>query len=945
MANEGYMVTIGGCPIVFTSPGIGSITSTSELPLTHPDFLSYASAISLDSIANAALDVKNLAPWTEEVDLLEGTLDVSSLSFKIHDILMTYNGDVRNIASYLFTRDNLYSEKVISVFSNPPADGPNEGTIILDSTIFISPTSNFFWVQGECFSVEEWPSTAQITFNSRGLFNSYKKENHNVYFDPEQNEFAEMFFEYPGIYNQELLLWRRDSNGNWIVLWRGICNRAPRSTQNGAAIEIQADSFVNHFNKSKFYHRQTNAKLVGFDSRRMCFKAAKSDEAYSNGWFYSNKNLYTASSTNFLDGEMIFFKPNHTKAIRKVIHDGNIAFGDLGRIVFTADTGRPTFSQDENQALILSNVAKPNFFIRACMRTVQTLQGKSFQGTDERDIGSEKYIANIENPGDECFQVFRQNISDPAFVQDFTVMSIPLQRKTLPVNSGSIAYCYRRHVFEAEIPSDNAIDESLPNFLDSFSDPQFTVTEGTGDRIIRAYGGTYNENFYSRAGTQIDKTIGVITGSFIKVYQKDITKIEDRNLHVVQKQIVFKSFTSLESNHWMDLYRHGLVFNNFETRNFDFGFNGFLSIKLLNPSRKTQILLDGAMQIGEIVNNFTKYYGIYQTTGFEGRIRWMKPEKPTNATVTTASLSAVNLVDKPRWEYNSDKFVTTIRVKSEGLPGGELILNNNQSKGKFGEGKTVEIELANLGIERTFFLNSRDPIAEITAQLYDTYFDILNAPTMNIEFSTTLEYINTIFPGSYVTLSEWLLPTGAGTRGLTSKKVLIISRTIDLTNGKIDFKAIKFQDIQQFGISPCVKIASISGNTLTLDSNFIDSGESDSPTDYAASNLLNYTNTPNDRGIGYFAPSQKVQLILRNTGNYSVFNATVASVGTTTITLSETVVTSPVDWPAQALNGNVDLRFSDYETSGILMTQKTWAYIGDGDTGLLNGTIRNQKLF
>lgn len=109
--------------------------------------------------------------------------------------------------------------------------------------------------------------------------------------------------------------------------------------------------------------------------------------------------------------------------------------------------------------------------------------------------------------------------------------------------------------------------------------------------------------------------------------------------------------------------------------------------------------------------------------------------------------------------------------------------------------------------------------------------------------------------------------------------------------------------------------------------------------------MLNYTNTPNDRGIGYFAPSQKVQLILRNTGNYSVFNATVASVGTTTITLSETVVTSPVDWPAQALNGNVDLRFSDYETSGILESQKTWAYIGDGDTGLLNGTIRNQKLF
>lgn len=942
MNKDGFMLTIGGCPIVFISPGI-NIQNTSELPLTHTDFAGFASEVSLSSIAHGAFSPK-FGSWTEKVDLATGLLDVTSLSFRIEDVLMDYLGTERNIASYLFTRDDLQTEQIDTF------DRVSKEFRYKNNPYLAKPTL-YGWINGECIRVEEWRENNSYPqkYISDGVFNTFRK-NHDDYFDPAQNEFAQIFFEYPGVFNQEVLLWKRSSVNNvysWQVLWRGVANRAPRSTSDGAAIEIQADSFVNSFNRSKYYHQQTNTKLVGFDSRRMAFKAAETSGSYSNGWFYSAKNLYTASSTNFLNGDIIFFKPKHTNALRTVVGQGNENFGLLGRIVEVSFTNKPTYSDDENGILLYTNIARPMLYVRPCMRRMQTRQGLEFQGSSDIVATSSLYKALISTPGDECFQIFRQNVNDPAFVQDFIVQSIPfLNRKTIPIDSGSLSKCLKRHLFEAELSDDNAMNTEISNNVDFGVEPAFTVQEGTGDRILRAYGGTYNENFYDREGSFINNNIGVISGSFIKVLSTDITKVEDRTLHVVQKEIQFKSYTALESMHWMDLYRYGIVNSSFEEKHFNFGFNYFTSLKLTNPSRKTEILLDGSKTNGELLSEFAKYYGIYQTVGFENKIGLFKPEKPTNSTIVTASISVTNLVDKPSWEAKTDEFVTTVKVKSDGFQGGELILNNKFAIGKFSYGKTIEIELANLGIERNLFVSSRQPLAEITAQLYDTYFDILSSPNNIIKFSTTLEYLNSIFIGSYVSLTDWIVPDGRGGRGLSQDKILIKSKTVDFQNGKIIFEAIKFPQIALYGISPCVKISSINTGSkiLTLDTtDYIDSGATNAPQDYSASNLGFYNNVANDKGIGFFLAGHKVQLILRDSTAYSILDLTVSSVGTNTITVLETVTTSPVDWPAQAALGNVDLRFADYETA--IDSQLTWAYIGDGDDGLINNSSQAQRIF
>lgn len=942
MNKDGFMLTIGGCPVIFTSPGI-NIQNTSELPLTHADFAGFASEVSLSSIAHGAFSPK-FGSWTEKVDLATGLLDVTSLSFRIEDILMDYLGTERNIASYLFTRDDLQTEQ-IDTFDRISKEFRNK------NNPYLSRPTLYGWINGECIRVEEWRenNSRPQKYLTDGVFNTFRK-NHDDYFDPAQNEFAQIFFEYPGVFNQEVLLWKRSSVNNvysWQVLWRGVANRAPRSTSDGAAIEIQADSFVNSFNRSKYYHQQTNTKLVGFDSRRMAFKASETSGSYSNGWFYSPRNLLTSSLSNTLNGDIIFLKPKHTNALRSVIRDGNSHIADSAQIVFRSFTNEPTYSNDENGILLYTNIARPMLYVKPCYRRIQTRQGLEFQGSSDVNDTNRKYDALISNLGDECFQVFRQSKFDPTGIQDFIIQSIPfLNRKTIPIDSGSLSKCLKRHLFEAELSDDNALNSEVSTVGNIDRDPSVIVQEGTGDRLLRAYGGTYNENFLDVDSNLVNKNIGVITGSFIKVLSSDITKVDDRILHVVQKEIEFKSYTALESMHWMDLYRYGIVNSSFEEKHFNFGFNYFTSLKLTNPSRKTEILFDGSKTNGELLSEFAKYYGIYQTVGFENKIGFFKPEKPTTSTLLTASINIADLLEKPSWEAKSDEFVTTIKVKSDGFPGGELILNNKFAIGKFSYGKTIEIELANLGIERNLFVSSRQPLAEITAQLYDTYFDILSSPNNIIKFSTTLKYLNSIFVGSYVSLTDWIVPDGRGGRGLSQDKILIKSKTVDFQNGKIIFEAIKFPQIALYGISPCVKISSINTGSkiLTLDTtDYIDSGATNAPQDYSASNLGFYNNVANDKGIGFFLAGHKVQLILRDSTAYSILNLTISSVGTNTITVSETITTSPVDWPAQAALGNVDLRFADYETA--IDSQLTWAYIGDGDDGLINNSSQAQRIF
>lgn len=983
MNKDGFMLTVGGCPVIFTSPGI-NIQSTSELPLTHADFEGFASEVALDSIAHGALNPK-FGSWTEKLDLATGLLDVTSLSFRIEDILMDYLGTEKNIASYLFTRDNQESYSV-DLFNY--TEGSDEGSVrLLFNFSAVTPT-NYFWSQGECFKVEEWPSSGKtLNFYKRGVFNTFKRNNHNEFFDINQNEYADLFFEYPGVSGQEVLLWRKYTKNNetiWHVIWRGVANRAPRSTSDGAAIEIQADSFPNHFNRSKFYHRQTVCKIIGYDSRRIAFNVQETNSADiptgldNTGWLYTTKNLFTSDQHFKLTDQIVYLHNNgvgkNQKApLIRVIMD-NIDFGEqlYGHFAITnGDDG----TRASNTVEFSHYLANPTMTVRACYGRSLVLDGQQTNGGTTDSFfqpgapENRRYRSYVDSPGDGAFNVFKDGL-----YSDFVVTDPKLVNNTIPQpytihHSASLEnhtiFGRVHHAYICEFEPSFINEENIkinPNF-----EPSEINWQTPWSKELILLDGVFSKSFMNvRPDGQLVpySTLGSLTGSVIMV--RDVGEVhlpkESNRIHVFTEEKELKSSAFMLTNQAVAV-GYGLLKNQF-SENYYLGISSteFFANHSLDGDDKLllECRLDGMQTNSEVCTNLFAIENLVQgLSEIDSKFTFKKLNKKR-----TLNIAQSILIGKPTWEYSSDSYYSTYVLKSKHLPGKELVINNKDSLAKYGTGKTFTVDLDLVGPQYSYFA---DP------SLVDFYMGRLisnvirkprfsSAPSYKVKFKIPIDYdfglyagyttngnaINAITVGKTLYLTDWILPNGLGGRGMQSAEIVVVSKTVNFQDGTIEIEGIKQpRNSSAIGISPCVKVSEISTYSITIStSNYLNLSGSlvgaEIPQNYAGSNLSSY-GWLDDRGAKYFSTGQKVQLILRDSTTYSTLNLTVNQVVGLNITFLEPITTSPVDWPAQAALGNVDLRFADYETA--IDSQLTWAYIGDGDDGLINNETQAQRIF
>lgn len=983
MNKDGFMLTIGGCPVIFTSPGI-NIQNTYELPLTHADFAGFASEVSLSSIAHGAFSPK-FGSWTEKVDLATGLLDVTSLSFRIEDILMDYLGTEKNIASYLFTRDDQesYSADLFNC-----TEGSDEGSVRLLFNFSAVTSTNYFWSQGECFKVEDWPSSGKnLTFYKRGVFNTFKRNKHNEFFDINQNQYADLFFEYPGISGQEVLLWRKYTKNNetiWHVIWRGVANRAPRSTGDGAAIEIQADSFPNHFNRSKFFHKQTVCKIVGYDSRRIAFNVQETNSADTpsgldnSGWLYTTNNLFTSDQHFKLTDEVVYLANNgllkNQKApLIRVIMD-NIDFGEqlYDHFAFTnADDG----TRASNTIGFSHYLANPTMTTRACYGRTLVLDGQQQNGGTEDSSfqpgarPNRRYRSYVDSPGDGAFNVFKHLTESDFVVTDprLTNNRIPVQYQIQTSSSfnpqvdGSV-----RHAYICEFEPSFINEENIK--INSRYEPLEINWQTPWTKELLLFDGVFSKSFMNvRPDGQLIpySTLGSLTGSTIVV--RDLDEVhpehESNKIHVFTEEKELKSYSLIRGMGGTTV-GYGLLKNQFnqnyylsdDSAEFDAIFSGDFGERFVMECR-----LDGSQSNSEICTNMFAIENLVQgLTETDSKFTFRKLNKQR-----TININQSILIGKPTWEYSTDYYYSTYKFNSRHFPGKELTVNNQDAIAKYGTGKTLDIDLDVAGMEYRYFA---------TSQIDNTYQKLISivlnkpryntAPAYKVKFKIPIDYdfgsyagysingnaINVITIGKTLYLTDWILPNGLGGRGMQSAEIVVISKTVNFQDGTIEIEGIKQpRNSSAIGISPCVKVSSIDPSLYLINvstTNYLNlSGSSvgaQIPENYAGSNLNSYGGL-SDGGAKYFSAGQKVQLILRNSTTYSTLDLTVNTTTGGLITVSETITTSPVDWPAQAALGNVDLRFADYETA--IDSQLTWAYIGDGDDGLINNSSQAQRIF
>lgn len=856
------MLLVEGCPYGFASSGV----DLSFLPSGSSD---WHNGLTSGSIVIGSLD-PNLGNWSERIDPVEGTFEASSMTFRIHDREVTIVGATRNLGTYLFTRDNQPWSQIAASVSKAAT------SIQLQAPYDMFTGTNFIaWIEQEAILCSSIASDT-ITVASRSYLGTQAKA-HNV--DAGNLYYPTCYSEFPGVTKRGVKLWAQDDSGTWSVLWRGISNRAPRLSNNGAQLEIQAEHIWTTHRQEKFSTIPYKVRTAGIDPY----------------WFGIGSNLVGGAVVR--TNGSIAQSPTVPRYVNNIHVAHDLAYQRIRSYLVAS----ASYQYSELWSMVQEFPDQLTWTFRAKNQpNCSVVIGPDTYTSQESESVNGLYGCVTSFPNIKTLQRFSSAESQQWLMVE-SLEGIP----AITVPSGSDVTSYSRDCWVAEFEG----EEKKVFFYPSASYSDNPITRMVGIAIVRPV------------------NTGLPTPNVDYVFTLE------------PKEFTFQK--TFYSDHWIDLFRYGLLDSYGDTRPWDFSTMDRVKNALGRGLSRGEVFLNGSKSLSELVEAYCKFYGAAVTTTTDGKLTFCAIRKPSASDSSVATLSNSSYTDKPNWSLAEDALCNTVVVKSEGFSNGELVFNNQESKGCYGQGRVIEVDLSTIHHESDFVINQ----TALVIHLNNRFFDLYAKPYTVATVKTTTSYLNTIFPGSIITVTDWLIPNGEGTRGVSSRKALVFSRKIDLSRATMEFELMLFPLDQDNGYSPCLRVESISGAVLTIGSSYISTGQTGAVTDYAGSNTAGYRYTANDRGIGFFSAGDKVELILRDSTSFSTESFTISSIGATTITLNATPSSSPVDWANEALSGKVDIRFSPFDTSGLTDTQKSYAYIGSATAGKIAGTTTKNKRF
>lgn len=218
MSVAGWALTIAGVPYIFTTSNMGSLTSSSALWWGGETGVSYADG---------------WLTWprgtiSERAKPLEGELDVSPMSFELHDAATSAGG------SPLLT--GLAGKDAANTASTPLAStitATATSATVGDGGLFSAPC--FAWIEGEAVRVSS--VAGNVLTIVRGRLGT-KATAHTV--DAGAGRFPEAFVGVPWTTRRKVHLWRVDAGAATLV-WSGYAVRAPKLADDGARFAIDCD--------------------------------------------------------------------------------------------------------------------------------------------------------------------------------------------------------------------------------------------------------------------------------------------------------------------------------------------------------------------------------------------------------------------------------------------------------------------------------------------------------------------------------------------------------------------------------------------------------------------------------------------------------------------------------------------------------------------------------
>lgn len=909
----GFLLTIDGCPFIF---GTQDVTEVPD-PVTPESGADFAYDLSLDAsyiqgalvspMGDPANGISALS-WSETIIPFEGDVEVDGLSFYLHDVL--YNDE--RLITKLATREPV---DMTQCLLSATIDDTDTSFTVDNGSAFPSG-DQVVYIEREAIRCSgRSGNTFTVAASGRGYYGSravsHIADSGNIYY-------PKVFADFPSFSHRRVVLWCIDHTGDGLArpLWRGYISRSPRLAEKGTMYELQCEHFWTREKNENFGQTPGLAQLRGF-------------------------NAYGVGVTIYLDTNSPLKSSPPAGVEYPVYGDYSTCLNDgvqaplmesIRAGTLAASLRVALSSLDGGTKLVVRSEVDPG----GCLLGVGS---RSAYSPSFPYPLSTNYYMSVTVPGTpQCLVVLRMGRDDELLPLTTTRGFTATLGETSYVDSTFTTATQRTLIWDVGDDTQAVFYASslAENSTDCPSGGPAAI--GRAEFVSRQTGRTtFQESGFagsSAAYTGIGSSIGG-GGDNILLFTQTLTVREG---------------VSIRSEHVIYAFKRGF-FNAFsfvpliDTRNWDWTHRNvdYCAHVSAGPGLGRSWLLDGSQRTGELLCDNLKIHGLALTVR-DSRILPVAMVVPNESTTTVATLTTADYVGKPEYTELADHLVNTVSIETAG---GKILVRDQESIALYGQTRTVTANVA--GIDDAA-LSTATPL-EVGLSALGRLTGLWRHPPKQVTVTVSLQrFYATIYAGDFVKVSDWLAPSGTGTRGLSEALGQVKSRSIDLGEGTLKLEVILYRAKRVVGYAPAARVASRSGATLTIATSYLGSvstaggaSEYTTATDYAGSNLSWYQGTANDGGTGWFAAGDKVRLITR--GSTTLTTEGGLEVQSVNAATKQVVLTTTPSTTISSANDLIDLVYDDYSTSSPTAGQKVFGWIADGTPPVIDGTADKAKVW
>jgi hypothetical protein len=323
-------------------------------------------------------------------------------------------------------------------------------------------------------------------------------------------------------------------------------------------------------------------------------------------------------------------------------------------------------------------------------------------------------------------------------------------------------------------------------------------------------------------------------------------------------------------------------------------------------------VFDGRRTLGETVTEACLLHGCSPVLR-SGRLALHAWAWPDAQRATAATLTNSDIIGLPSWSRWQEGLANRLSLKSPDLT---LDASQAQSLARYGPGRQIKVDLAGLDDQASPIGDPLDFARSVVGRL-----ELWSEPLAVVRLKLSGAWIETLELGRELTASEWMLPDGAGARGLVATRAVVIGREVDLSTATLTVEALVFGH-RSYPYAPCGRVATqVTTSIITLATAFVGGAST-----YSGGN-----------DAETFHVGDKCDLVSREATPVIDAGVTITAIDTA---MRKITFASPMSAGIRAriaAGAVVDLRFASYGTP-VVAAQEEWMFVGDSTTRVIDGT-------